>query len=843
MDPRVAWIQPEQKGPANALWMQIWETSQGVGRSSSSYPPYFCLNSPALDTTATAGGGGGGSSGSGSGSLSSASPPPPPTALPVLLTGLVPASVVGSTDGGRRLQKSPSVSSSSSTSSNNESGTESPGFSSSSSSSSSSSASSGRTLSGSGGGTLPGRGGGGGPGAFFNFNENKLNNLNSVNGHHHHHSPHSGANTNLLAPPPPPPPPQPQQSPQQQPPPSSAPTSANSIQQHQYHPGRRKRENKASTYGMNYLLSGSRGAALNNNHLPQEQQQRPGTPWKTRTYSPGIQGLHEEIIDFYNFMSPCPEEAAMRREVVKRIETVIKDLWPTADVQIFGSFSTGLYLPTSDIDLVVFGKWERPPLQLLEQALRKHNVAEPCSIKVLDKATVPIIKLTDQETEVKVDISFNMETGVKAARLIKDYMKKYSLLPYLILVLKQFLLQRDLNEVFTGGISSYSLILMAISFLQLHPRIDARRADENLGMLLVEFFELYGRNFNYLKTGIRIKNGGAYIAKEEIMKAMTNGYRPSMLCIEDPLLPGNDVGRSSYGAMQVKQVFDYAYIVLSHAVSPLARSYPNRDSESTLGRIIKVTQEVIDYRGWIKEKWGNKINLSPDLDNRIKIKEQITPCSGDQPQSRDTESPYSQRLTLPLSNTQPLSSGSSASSVSSLSGSDIDSDTPPCTTPNVYQFSLQAPSQLMASLPTALPMPSGKPQSAPTRTLIMTTNNQTRFTIPPPTLGVPPLPCRQVGIEGTPSLKTVHHMSSPAVPSTSPNPLSSPHLYHKQHNGMKFSMKGTHNHNQGNGYNPVGSSGMRQPVGNRGHHQYNRTGWRRKKHTHTRDSLPISLSR
>lgn len=31
-------------------------------------------------------------------------------------------------------------------------------------------------------------------------------------------------------------------------------------------------------------------------------------------------------------MSPRPEEAAMRREVVKRIETVIKDLWPTADV-------------------------------------------------------------------------------------------------------------------------------------------------------------------------------------------------------------------------------------------------------------------------------------------------------------------------------------------------------------------------------------------------------------------------------------------------------------------------------------------------------------------------------
>ncbi|NXU47897.1 PAPD7 polymerase, partial [Turnix velox] len=433
---------------------------------------------------------------------------------------------------------------------------------------------------------------------------------------------------------------------------------------------------------------------------------------------------------------------------------------------------------------------------------------------------VPIIKLTDQETEVKVDISFNVETGVKAARFIKEYMKKYSLLPYLILVLKQFLLQRDLNEVFTGGISSYSLILMAISFLQLHPRIDARRADENLGMLLIEFFELYGRNFNYLKTGIRIKNGGAYIAKEEIMKVMTNGYRPSMLCIEDPLLPGNDVGRSSYGAMQVKQVFDYAYIVLSHAVSPLARSYPNRDSESTLGRIIKVTQEVIDYRAWIKKKWGSKITLSPELDNRLKIRDHISLCNGEQQQTRDSEPSYNQRLTLSLGSTQQLSSGSSASSVSSLSGSDIDSDTPPCTAPNVYQFSLQAPTQLMASLPPTLPMPSGKHQSAPTRTLIMAASNQTE--------------------EMPLVIHALFHLFC--------MPKLSAYLveffcfcfcfFFQQHSGMKFSMKGTHN--QGNSFSPVGSGGMRQPVGNRGHHQYNRNMWRRKKH---RDSLPISLSR
>lgn len=34
---------------------------------------------------------------------------------------------------------------------------------------------------------------------------------------------------------------------------------------------------------------------------------------------------------------------------------------------------------------------------------------------------------------------------------------------------------------------------------------------------------------------------------------------------------------------------------------------------STLGRIIKVTQEVIDYRRWIKEKWGGKAPPAPEL--------------------------------------------------------------------------------------------------------------------------------------------------------------------------------------------------------------------------------------
>ncbi|KAK7887191.1 hypothetical protein WMY93_026812 [Mugilogobius chulae] len=430
------------------------------------------------------------------------------------------------------------------------------------------------------------------------------------------------------------------------------------VSKHHYqsHPhGRRKHLNRANTFhGIHPLLT----YGCNGHYVDSSTS----SLWKTRRYSPGINGLHEEIVDFFNFMSPRPEE----------------------EVEIFGSFSTGLYLPTSDIDLVVFGKWDHPPLQELEQALKQHNVAGPYSIKVLDKASVPIIKLTDHETEVKVDISFNVETAVKAAQFIKSYLKKYPVLPPLIFVLKQFLLQRDLNEVFTGGISSYSLILMAISFLQLHPRIDTRRSNINLGILLIEFFQLYGHDFNYMKTGIRVKNGGAYLCKEEMLKTMGSGNRPSMLCIEDPVQPGNDVGRSSYGVLQVKQVFDFAYMVLTHGLSPLARAYPNREYDGTLGRIIKVSPEVLAYREWTIKKWGakqyakqeNHVELETceqDLARLmlVSMEDQRDTCS---PLSADSSSPSPVFLPSPHH-----SSSSSACSLSSSSGSDVESDSPPST--------------------------------------------------------------------------------------------------------------------------------------------------------------------
>nr|XP_060505756.1 terminal nucleotidyltransferase 4B [Panthera onca] len=569
MDPRIAWFQPEQLGPSNSLWMQIWETTQGL---RNLYFNHHCHSSGG------ASGGGGsstatGGSGSSTGSPGGAAPAPAPAQA-------------GMYRSGERLLG----------------------------------------------------------GHAQSAEQRDFLPLETTNNNNNHHQPAAWARRAAAG-----------SSASPSPSVSSSPHSSAAVPAAEPadpasgSSNKRKRDNKASTYGLNYsLLQPSGGRAAGGGRADGSGGVYSGTPWKRRNYNQGVVGLHEEISDFYEYMSPRPEEEKMRMEVVNRIESVIKELWPSADVQIFGSFKTGLYLPTR---------------------------------------LVPIIKLTDSFTEVKVDISFNVQNGVRAADLIKDFTKKYPVLPYLVLVLKQFLLQRDLNEVFTGGIGSYSLFLMAVSFLQLHPREDACIPNTNYGVLLIEFFELYGRHFNYLKTGIRIKDGGSYVAKDEVQKNMLDGYRPSMLYIEDPLQPGNDVGRSSYGAMQVKQAFDYAYVVLSHAVSPIAKYYPNNETESILGRIIRVTDEVATYRDWISKQWGLQNRPEPSCNGNgvtlIVDTQQLDKCNNNLSEENEAlgkcRSKTSESLSKHSSNS---SSGPvSSSSATQSSSSDVDSDATPCKTP------------------------------------------------------------------------------------------------------------------------------------------------------------------
>lgn len=335
------------------------------------------------------------------------------------------------------------------------------------------------------------------------------------------------------------------------------------------------------------------------------------SPWVQKEYTLDIMGLHDEINDFYEYIKPRPSERQMRAEVIDRLRKVITDKWPQAQVYEFGSYRTDLYLPTSDIDVVVFGGWVKLPLFSLEEEFLNSGIAVKDSILVLDKTFVPIIKFIDKRTKVKIDISFNQPSGLNSAALICQFIDNFPLLPKLALLVKQFLTQRQLNEVYYGGINSYSLTLMIVSFFQLHPRKHASDpTNANLGVLLIEFFEFYGRQFNYLKVGISVNNGGCYFSKEAL--GINGTGENGLLFIQDPLSLEDNASRGCYGFHQVKQAFEHAFNKLHLDV--LTRDVPPPSRKSILSSIVLVSKEVEDYRNWVDQNWtGDNIVPLPSL--------------------------------------------------------------------------------------------------------------------------------------------------------------------------------------------------------------------------------------
>lgn len=324
------------------------------------------------------------------------------------------------------------------------------------------------------------------------------------------------------------------------------------------------------------------------------------SPWipTAYLYRPGVDGLHTEIEQFNAFMMSTPAERALRIQVVRRIESLVLQVWPNARVQIFGSFRLGMFLPDSDIDLDISRISDRFPLRVLKAKLLASDIAEPNSIVAIEKTRVPVIKFIDRRSKHQVDISFNNKWVVGKIELINEYKRKYPVLQKLVIILKRFLALHKLNDAPTGGISSFTLVLMCISFLQLQPT-DRMGEDANLGVLLLDFLKLYGKTFDYSTSCIRIGNGGQYLHKDNALSKMAHGRQKQFLCIEDPLIPRINTACPSHRAHQAKCAFENAFNLLSNAISSTQNGEEFSQHNGTLGRIVQVSPQLIEYRNWV----------------------------------------------------------------------------------------------------------------------------------------------------------------------------------------------------------------------------------------------------
>ncbi|GFP54994.1 hypothetical protein ACSS6W_002912 [Trichoderma asperelloides] len=302
-------------------------------------------------------------------------------------------------------------------------------------------------------------------------------------------------------------------------------------------------------------------------------------PWATIDHSATTNmafRLHKEVMDFYEFVKPCDFEQTIRNNLVENLKKAMKrDDRNFANAQLFpfGSFMSGLYLPTADMDLVVCSaSFMRggPPTYLSAKSwlykfrkfLVAQRIAEQDSIEVIAHARIPLVKFIDRVTGLRVDVSFENLGGVKAIDTFLRWKEEYPAMPILVTVIKHFLLMRGLNEPVNGGLGGFSVICLVVSMLQLMPQVQSRSLvpEHHLGEMLLEFFELYGRNFDYEVNAISLTSPIGYIRKSQVSSFTYK--KTDRLSIIDPNNPANDISGSSSNTEGVLSRFHDAYLTL-----------------------------------------------------------------------------------------------------------------------------------------------------------------------------------------------------------------------------------------------------------------------------------------
>ncbi|XP_063947905.1 uncharacterized protein LOC108218607 isoform X2 [Daucus carota subsp. sativus] len=164
---------------------------------------------------------------------------------------------------------------------------------------------------------------------------------------------------------------------------------------------------------------------------------------------------------------------------------------------------------------------------------------------------------------VRLDISFksSSHTGLQTTELVKELTEQFPAATPLSMVLKQFLSDRSLDQSYSGGLSSYCLILMITRFLQ-HEHHHGRSINQNFGGLLMDFLYFYGNVFDPRQMRISVRGSGVYINREK-------GYSIDPIYIDDPLFPANNVGRNCFRIHQCVKAFADAYVILDDELTSL----------------------------------------------------------------------------------------------------------------------------------------------------------------------------------------------------------------------------------------------------------------------------------
>ena len=282
--------------------------------------------------------------------------------------------------------------------------------------------------------------------------------------------------------------------------------------------------------------------------------------------------LQKDLLDYQNYIQDqMSKKKYIIEQLIANIQMSINERIDDIEVQIYGSYRTGLSLPWSDIDIILINKnnlLKNQSEKILRQLCYLFTGKKWInSMKFLENLPIPSITIVSSSDYGSINIDITVQddkhNGLKCVSLVESYLKEYSALRPIILALKSILKNASLNNPNLGGLSSYGLILMVVSYIQSKRDSNNYEDDDKdiIGKTFHGFLGHYGIFFDFNRYVILtypIKDNNTPIIDND---TILNFDQSHDLIIVDPLNNKNNVAQKTHQFMNLKMAFMIAFMV------------------------------------------------------------------------------------------------------------------------------------------------------------------------------------------------------------------------------------------------------------------------------------------
>jgi len=255
---------------------------------------------------------------------------------------------------------------------------------------------------------------------------------------------------------------------------------------------------------------------------------------------------------------------------IEALEAVALRLGRNWRVSPFGSAANGFGTKFSDLDATCYELKEtqdeeeeqKQPAEILSERLapllREHP--EFTMAQEVLHARVPILKLCF-EGELEVDLSCHNTLPLQNTKLLKAYSSLDERIRDLVITVKLWAKANGVCGASQSHLSSYALTLMAIYFMQVHPKIrlvmlpvavfkEDGNADEaeqkveaargwwtcslSLGQMVLRFFQFYSQEFDWGREVVTVRIGQRRSTNDSVLIKL-KGRNCQRLHVEDPV--------------------------------------------------------------------------------------------------------------------------------------------------------------------------------------------------------------------------------------------------------------------------------------------------------------------